>query len=101
MSFRPRRRVAVCVALLLPALLGTASVLGCQDPCLELAERVCACERTLLTRAACRRDRITSRQVETDEQDREFCATKLATCTCLALDENQLELCGFVPEDTP
>jgi len=36
-----------------------------------------------------------------DNADREFCAKKLDTCTCDALDVNDFDKCGFVPEGSP
>ncbi len=83
--------------LLASALLG-ALVGACQDPCVALAERICACEPTAGDRRSCRNDRIVNQQsrVTIDDADRELCAAKLDTCTCGALDENDLDACGFV-----
>jgi hypothetical protein len=74
---------------------------GCQDPCVELAQRICNCEATVAARRACVADRITSQQgsVDVSDADRELCAAKLDTCSCAALDENDLDACGFVPAD--
>ncbi|MBI1946059.1 MAG: hypothetical protein HYS27_10205 [Deltaproteobacteria bacterium] len=73
---------------------------ACQDPCVVLAERICACEPTEADRRSCRNDRIVNRQsqVTIDDADRDLCEAKLATCTCGALDENDLDACGFVVE---
>jgi hypothetical protein len=81
------------------ALLGTG-LLGCQDPCVQLANRICNCEPTPSDRRACQQERITNQQskIELDDADRTVCQAKLETCTCDALDENDLEACGFVPE---
>lgn len=80
---------AVCVALLTGA---------CQDPCVSLAERICSCEPTESDRRSCRTDRIVNQQsqVEISDADRELCEQKLETCSCGALDENDLDACGFV-----
>jgi hypothetical protein len=72
---------------------------GCQDPCVALAERICNCEPTPTDRRACRQERITNQQskIEVTDADREVCTAALDTCDCRALDENDLEKCGFVP----
>jgi hypothetical protein len=70
---------------------------ACGNPCSELAERICACERTQQERQACRADRITSQRREISADQAEVCAINLDTCTCQALDENRLEACGFSP----
>jgi hypothetical protein len=89
---------------------GVAAVFGsgagaCQDPCVELAQRICNCESTALERRACISDRVTSQQgsVVVTDADREVCVAKLDTCSCAALDKNDLDACGFVPagEETP
>lgn len=65
---------------------------------MALAERICSCEPTEADRRSCRNDRIVNQQsqVQIDDADRDFCEAKLDTCTCGALDENQLDACGFV-----
>jgi hypothetical protein len=72
---------------------------ACQDPCVELAQRICNCESTALERRACIADRITSQQgrIVIGDADRELCIARLETCSCAALDENNLDACGFVP----
>ncbi len=85
--------------LVLSLIAAAAATLGaCQDPCVALAERICACEPTEADRRSCRNDRIVNRQsqVSIDDEDRELCSAKLDTCTCGALDENDLDACGFV-----
>jgi hypothetical protein len=73
---------------------------SCTDPCVALAERICNCEPTFATRRACVQERITNQQgrVQISDADREVCAAALDTCTCVALDENDLGACGFTPE---
>ncbi len=73
---------------------------ACQDPCVALAERVCNCEPTLTDRRTCTIDRITNQQgrIETSDADKAFCSDKLDTCTCAALDENNLDACGFAAD---
>lgn len=86
--------VGSAVALVFSVVIG-----GCQDPCVELAQRICNCESTAANRRQCVSDRITSQQgnVDINDADREVCAAKLDTCTCAALDDNDLDACGFVP----
>jgi hypothetical protein len=78
-------------------LLGSA----CQDPCVALAERICNCELTETDRRTCRTERITQQQsnITIEDADRQFCEDKLQTCTCAALDENNLDACGFAPPE--
>jgi hypothetical protein len=73
---------------------------ACQDPCVTLAERICNCEATSGDRATCRTERIVNQQSSTkiEDADRAVCEKKLDTCTCAALDVNDLDACGFVPE---
>ena len=72
---------------------------GCPDPCVQLAERICNCEASELERRACRTERITNQSsIESDDDDLEFCAKKLDTCDCAALDADDLDACGFVPD---
>lgn len=73
---------------------------ACSDPCVVLAERICNCEPTIATRRACVADRITNQQgrVQITDADREACTAALETCTCLALDQNDLGACGMTPD---
>jgi hypothetical protein len=92
-------RVVVVVIAGLVAALGS----GCQDPCVTLAERICNCEKTADERRACITDRVSNQQssVEVSDADRAFCQAILddGTCTCAALDENDLAACGFANGD--
>ncbi|MCC7109590.1 MAG: hypothetical protein IT382_09900 [Deltaproteobacteria bacterium] len=85
-------------ALLLLAAASALSMLACQDPCVALAERICSCEPTASDRQTCRTYRVVNQQsqVQIDDADRDFCEAKLQTCSCGALDENDLDACGFV-----
>jgi hypothetical protein len=79
----------------------TLALLACSNPCKDLAERICACEKTQLERQACRADRITSQERTIDDADAEVCSAALDTCTCQSLDENRLADCGFSPPTAP
>jgi hypothetical protein len=87
------RSVVVCFCAVVIVFLPAA----CSNPCEDLAERICSCELTAVERQACRADRITSRNVEVSANDEEVCAVALDTCTCAALDQNQLDACAFAP----
>lgn len=67
---------------------------------MTLAQRICNCEPTSADRRFCQQERITNQQgdVEISDADRAVCEEKLETCDCKAVDENDLEKCGFVPE---
>jgi hypothetical protein len=87
----------------LVGLVGVGVVLcasSCADPCVVLAERICNCEPTFATRRACVADRITNQQgrIEVTDADREACSAALETCTCAALDQNELSACGMTPD---
>lgn len=72
---------------------------GCTDPCVELAQRICNCEPTVTDRRNCAADRITNQQgtIVISDDDRSICTAALDTCTCAALDQNNLAACGFTP----
>ncbi len=74
---------------------------ACDDPCTELARRICNCEPTSAARSICTTNRITNQQgrVVISEADKAFCSEKLDTCTCASMDENRLDECGFVDGD--
>ena len=86
---------------ILLGILATIWFTGCYDPCVQLAERICACETTEAARRSCRDDRIQSQQdlLETTEEEQRVCAEALETCTCDALDRNDTDLCGFTRDE--
>ena len=75
------------------------SLAGCTDPCVTLAERICNCEPTAADRRSCVNNRITNQQgnVVISDADRSVCTAALDTCTCAALDVNDLSACGYAP----
>ena len=89
-------RVVVVIAVVV-GLLSGGLLSGCQDPCVTLAERICKCETTAEQRRGCIANRVTNQQstVEVDDPDRKFCIEKLTSCSCAALDRNDLDACGF------
>ncbi|HEY1101068.1 MAG TPA: hypothetical protein VGF99_19165 [Myxococcota bacterium] len=82
-------------------LLALTPLVGCDDPCTELARRICNCEPNSNARYTCTANRITNQQgrVEINDADKAFCSEKLDTCTCASMDENRLDECGFVVDD--
>ncbi len=85
------------------ALVGFFAVVaaGCTDPCTQLAERICNCETVSSERFNCLAVRVTQQQgrLELTDEDLAFCATRLDTCTCASIDDNDLDACGFTPGD--
>jgi hypothetical protein len=79
---------------------------ACGDPCRQLADRICNCELTAAQRQTCRRDRIESQTNDplrlgpaSTPAEQDVCIAALQTCTCEALDENRVELCGYTRPD--
>lgn len=69
---------------------------GCQDPCVALAERICNCEADLSERQGCRQERIQAQQSKTPTaEEQEVCTAALDLCTCEALRQNRVDLCGY------
>jgi hypothetical protein len=96
LSFRaPLWARLFALAFFLTALFPTLGLSAC-DPCQALSNRICDCQPTPGDQQRCRiaRDEQRNQRDVTDE-DREKCAAALETCTCDALDENQVELCGL------
>lgn len=70
--------------------------MGCQDPCVALAERICNCEADLSERQGCRQERIQAQQAKTPTaEEQEVCTAALDLCTCEALRQNRFDLCGY------
>src|SRR6185436_795269 len=97
-----RRLVRAFVVAVVLGVVGLVVVggAGCEDPCVTLANRICNCEQSSSERINCRSDRITTQQssIKIEDADRVVCEEKLKTCTCDALDVNEFDKCGFVPE---
>lgn len=90
--------------MLLQKVLGGVAVIvvcvSCADPCVALAERICRCEPTPIARRSCEAERVTPREdgINASPEEQQRCLDALDTCTCAALDENRVELCGFTRE---
>ena len=68
------------------------------NPCATLAERICQCEASTSARESCRTVRIDALQnkIEITDEEKDQCWDTLTTCDCEDLDENRVEVCGFV-----
>ena len=98
MTHRPKRLQWLKLAGLLAFLTTLVPLMGLSacDPCLELSNRICDCQLTPGDQQRCRIARDEQRnQRDVSDADREKCAAALETCTCDALDQNQVELCGL------
>ncbi|MBN2360014.1 MAG: hypothetical protein JXR83_11220 [Deltaproteobacteria bacterium] len=85
------RRIALCLCCSLLALWS----LGC-DPCSTLADRICQCEDTEYLRQVCsQRVELQKQQRQPTDADKKACEAALKTCTCEALERQDLAACGF------
>jgi hypothetical protein len=73
------------------------AVAACSDPCVELARKVCRCERSETEQQACIQ-RIDSVEERTSEKDRDCCALLLDRCNCNKLADGDLAACGIAQE---
>lgn len=72
------------------------------DPCDQLSAKICDCQPTETERRACRQDVDTQKRQRTvTDADRAVCAAKLETCTCAALDADDVVACGFSRDNGP
>lgn len=72
------------------------AVPACWDPCDQLANTICDCEKTEIERQQCRqRVEIQKQQRDPSEADKQACQSAQTTCTCEALAEGRLSACGF------
>lgn len=67
------------------------------DPCYELAEKICDCEKTSLARENCKRELDSRKGYKGMQQakNEQVCIQALKECTCLLLEENEIEKCGI------
>lgn len=86
-------RILLCVTLT-----ASVAIMGC-DPCRNLAEKICECEKNSTARDNCRRSLSTlegqngfGSAVKSDVC-REI--LKSEACTCQAIDEGRVENCGM------
>ncbi len=97
-TFCCRRGIAILPVLFCVLMAGSACDLF--NPCISLAERICACERTPSARENCRQIRIEAlrNNVDITEDQLNVCQEKLETCDCDDIDENRVDECGYVVE---
>ena len=70
---------------------------GCEGPCAALASKICGCEPNRSAEAACLqtvRSAMNFRPTVT-EAENAACERLLDTCTCTALEDNDLLACGL------
>lgn len=67
---------------------------GCDGPCTNLAEMICACEPNDVLERACllNVERATRDPIEGEDAQ---CEELMKTCTCDALERNDFEACGL------
>ncbi|MEM7402611.1 MAG: hypothetical protein AAF310_01135 [Myxococcota bacterium] len=89
-------------ALLACALLGTSLLLGCRNPCKELADKVCSCKSTLAQQQVCQTNMSARKRfyeiprTENESECQRILDAK--SCTCKALDRNEIDKCGMTRE---
>jgi len=90
---RPERllaALAVAVTLLTSA--------GCADPCTALAEFICSCEPNRREQDSCLQAVRAGRSRSIESAELAVCEARLDTCTCGALEDNNLAACGLSAE---
>ncbi len=92
-DFRDTRAKPACVVLALA--LSTLLQFGCQGPCESLADRICGCEPNRLERDACQQQIRSAGNPDITPQENEVCETLLDTCTCDALEREDIQACGL------
>lgn len=75
------------------------SMSGCQNPCEELAKKYCDCAPSRASRDACHTNMAVRKRTHNIQrtENQEACLEILAnkTCTCHAINEGKLDLCGM------
>ena len=91
---RPERFLAAIVV----AVTMLTSV-GCQDACTTLAEFICSCEPNRREEDSCLQAVRAGRSRSITQVELAVCETRLDTCTCGALEDNNLAACGLAAEE--
>lgn len=69
---------------------------ACDDPCVDLAKKICRCSETQTEQQACiQRVDADAAEREASADERERCADLLDACTCKALAQGELAACGL------
>jgi len=68
---------------------------GCSNACEELAERICACEPNRSSENACLLAVQSNSNRPIDPKELTVCERNLDTCTCEALEDDDLIACGL------
>ena len=96
LEFNKKTISSAAVRLLVPCWL---AVVGCRNPCEELAKKYCDCRESRADRDAChanmavRKRHYKIQRTENQEACLEILINK--TCTCRAVEEDKLGLCGM------
>lgn len=91
-----------CLSLFTAGLLASllTALVGCGDPCLDLAKKICACETSTIRRQQCEvRVKGEAEDSTPTAEEQERCSNKLDSCNCVELAKGNLEVCGLAPED--
>lgn len=73
-----------------------ALVSSCDDPCVDLAKKICRCSETQTEQQACiQRVDADAGEREASAEEQEVCADLIDTCTCKALAQGELAACGL------
>ena len=91
MAMLAQRGAVILVIVALP-------LVGCSDTCTDLAKKICSCRPTQTEQQACDQTISSSSRPGASKKEQEVCSERLDTCTCDALKEGQLELCGLADQ---
>lgn len=71
------------------------SSMACDDACQALADKICECEPNRAAELSCE-NAVKASSIRTPTaQEIEVCELRLDTCTCAALEDQDLLACGF------
>jgi hypothetical protein len=75
---------------------------GCTKPCVELGEKICACEQTHSARESCR-EAVSAREekINPSSEDNDRCEALIDKCDCTKLNTEEGKLnCGLAREES-
>ncbi len=74
----------------------TMALSACSEPCDELGDKICSCEKTSSLEEACKQKLKNSKsRIKPTDQEQDICGNLIDTCTCEALALEQYDKCGF------
>jgi hypothetical protein len=71
---------------------------GCSGPCEQLADQICACSANTPEENACI-EQVRAAQREVTDAESQRCDTLLDSCTCDALEREDLSACGLAKDE--